>query len=337
MTPLERVKNHLEGKGTDKIPNLNIVMAFAAKEIGVTYKEFATDYRKLVEANIVCCEKYGIDMVSCISDPVREAHDLGAKIIFPENSVPYEEEHIIKSIEDVKQLNIVNPYIGKRMSDRLNAIKLYKEKVGGYYPILGWAEGAFAEAADLRGLGDFMMDLMTDEDFCIKLLEKTYEQKLAFVKAQIETGADFVGIGDAAASLIGPELYEKFVFPYEKRICDEIHKMGAKMKLHICGNITSLLPLIKEIKPDIVDLDWQIDMSYAVDVFKGAGIAISGNLNPVADIERKTAEDLSIAIRECYKKIDRRGCISGGCEIPAATPEENMLAMNDEIKKLSAS
>ena len=52
-------------------------MTFAAKFIKVPYIKYVSDYRYLVEGNIACCEKFGIDMVSAISDPFREAHGFG--------------------------------------------------------------------------------------------------------------------------------------------------------------------------------------------------------------------------------------------------------------------
>ena len=50
MTSYERLMNRLEGKPVDKLPNLNIVMALAARHIGATYREFCLDYRVLVES-----------------------------------------------------------------------------------------------------------------------------------------------------------------------------------------------------------------------------------------------------------------------------------------------
>jgi len=52
MNSYERVKNRLKGNPVDKIPNLNIIMTFAAKYIGVPYKKYVTDFKVLVEGNI---------------------------------------------------------------------------------------------------------------------------------------------------------------------------------------------------------------------------------------------------------------------------------------------
>ena len=46
------------------------------------------------------------------------------------------------------------------MSDRLEAIRYLRERLGGQVPIMGWLlEGALAEAVDLRGMLNLMKDL----------------------------------------------------------------------------------------------------------------------------------------------------------------------------------
>jgi hypothetical protein len=49
MTPKERVFRRLRGERVDKIPNLNILMTFAAKYIKVPYKKYVTGYGKTRE------------------------------------------------------------------------------------------------------------------------------------------------------------------------------------------------------------------------------------------------------------------------------------------------
>lgn len=56
-----------------------------------------------------------------------------------------------------------------------------------------------------------------------------------FARQQIREGAQFIGIGDAAASLVSPRFYKELILPAEQRLIDEIHKNGARAKLHICG------------------------------------------------------------------------------------------------------
>ena len=72
MTSKERLFSVLAGKQPDRIPNLNIIMQYAAREIGVPYSVYCKQHEKLVEGNIVCAEKYGLDCVTTMSDPMKE-------------------------------------------------------------------------------------------------------------------------------------------------------------------------------------------------------------------------------------------------------------------------
>lgn len=189
MTSYQRVVNRLEGKAVDKVPNMNIIMAFAAKQVGASYKEFCTDYRVLVESKIECAGRYGIDTVSTISDPMREAHGFGAKVLFPENDVPFCKEHLVSDLSQVSGLKPIDPMKNERMLDRIRAVESFKRQVGGKIPIIGWVEGALAEAADLRDISYVMMDLMTDPERMKEFFEIIYEQQKVFAIEQIKAGA----------------------------------------------------------------------------------------------------------------------------------------------------
>ena len=332
LTPKERVSRRLQGETVDKIPNLNIIMTFAAKFIKVPYKKYVSDYRYLVEGNIACCEKFGIDMVSAISDPFREAHGFGENIIFPENDVPICNDFLIKDYADIDKLKINNPLSCERMLDRINAIKLYKKEVGKKFPILGWVEGAFAEAADLRGLSKIMTDIYDAPDYIKKLLEICTEQAIIFSTEQIIAGADFIGIGDAAASLVGPQIYKELVLPYEQKIISSIHKKGAKVKLHICGDISSILNLVPLSGADIIDVDWMVNFKNANEIFKGRCCAC-GNFDPVKIMLQGSMDDVRKAVISCIKDGNNTTFIAAGCEVPKMTPLENLMKVDATIKE----
>ena len=334
LTPKERVFRRLEGRAIDKIPNLNILMTFAAKFIGVPYKKYVTDYRYLVDANIRCCEEFGIDMVSAISDPLREAHAFGANVIFPEDDVPKCYDYLIKDYSDIKRLEIADPLKSDRMLDRINAVKLYKKEVGHRYPILGWAEGPLAEAADLRGMSRLMTDLFDAPGDIKELLEICTEQSILFSIEQIRAGADFIGIGDAAASLVGPSVYKDLVLPYEQKIIKAIHDKGAKVKLHICGNISSILELAAVSGADIIDIDWMVDFKTAVEIF-GTNASACGNFDPVKIVLQGKPEDVRRAVISCVDAGAANTFIAAGCEVPKMTPHENLLMVDTALRQLN--
>lgn len=331
MSSYERVMNRLEGKKVDKVPNMNIVMDFAAKQVGATLKEFLTDYRVLVESKIICAQKFGIDTVSAISDPMREAQGFGAMVIFPENDNPYCLEHRITHLDQVKDLMPVSPFDSERMLDRIRAIELFSTQVKGNIPIIGWVEGALAEAADLRDISLVMMDLILEPNKMDEFFSIIFEQQKMFAKAQIDAGADFIGIGNAAASLVGPQLYEEFCLSYDTKIIEYIHGLGAKAKLHICGNTEPILELIAKTGADIFDIDHAVNFARAIDIFKGTRTAANGNLDPVTEMMQASESEVDEAVNKRLKMSDSRTFISGGCEIPARTTPEVMIAMNHAL------
>ena len=152
MNSKERIYARLAGQLVDRIPNLNIVMLFAAQHAGIPYKKFCTDYRYLVEAQSRTAEDFGLDILSTMSDSYREVSDFGGKIRFPEDDLPICEAALLQSEEDLPLLKDFDPVSGGRMADRINAIRLFKEQNGERYPILGWIEGPWAEFTDLASL-----------------------------------------------------------------------------------------------------------------------------------------------------------------------------------------
>jgi MtaA/CmuA family methyltransferase len=333
MTPYERVYNRLAGKSVDRVPNLNILMAFAAKYADLSFDKFCRDYKSLTYANLKCNEYFGIDMLNTMSDAFRETYDFGAKIEFPFDSLPISKEHFIKVPSDLGKLKLFEPLNSVRILDRINAIETYKTEAGKHYPILGWVEGAFAEAADLRGVSEIMMDLYDEPEFVKELLAICLEEGIICAREQIKAGADFIGIGDAVASLTSPNIYREFILPFEQRLIQEIHNSGGKVKLHICGNITHLLDDMMKTGADIIDIDSMVDLKSTVQRFKGIA-AINGNFDPVRIIFNSSPAAIKNAVKDCVAYGDETTFISAGCEIPRDTPYENLKAVDEALREL---
>ena len=329
MTSLERILCRLKGKQVDKIPNLNIVMMFAAKQIDIPYGQYVTDYEKLVQGNLYCAEKFGIDAMSAISDPMREAAAFGANVIIPEDDVPYCSKNLLEDIEDISAIHIADPFSNSRTLDRIRAVERYHELVGNEYAIIGWVEGVLAEAADLRGVSELMLDLATGEQDATGLFDLIFKQQCAFAKTQIDAGAHIIGIGNAVASLIGPRLYQKYALPYDKMLIEYIHSLHSYAKLHICGNITPLLPYLRETGTDILDVDHMVDFGKTIQMFSDLPVSICGNMDPVSVFLQGDQKKVSNAVIKCISSCNSTTMIAAGCEIPRHTPPENLKTMDN--------
>ncbi len=308
------------------LPFQPILMHFAARLHGKTYGEFASDHQVLVKSNIRALEEFDIDWVELISDPYRETSAFGAKIEYIPEGVPKCLNLLVKTIEDVHALRIPDVYKAERTLDRIKGAELYQKILKGTIPVFGWIEGPLAEACDLVGVSEMLMMLMIDPDFCNFLMDKCMVTAKAFARAQIDAGCDVIGIGDAICSQIDEITYDEFVKDRHKELVSYIQKMGARVKMHICGDINHLLPSLSELNLDILDLDSQVEHDHAFQIM-GANVALCGNINPVT-IQNSSVEKLE-QITKSFVNAQRgkKFILSGGCEITVNTPTQNIRAM----------
>lgn len=335
MNSMERFTHRLRGEPVDRPPNFDIFMTFAARHIGQPQAAYYQDYRVLVEANMAVLHDFDLDIVQAISDPFRETHDFGGVIEFPPDDVPISVTPFLAEPEDLAKLRPPDPYTGRRMSDRLEAIRSFRSQVGGETPIMGWVEGALAEAADLRGVNDLMLDLVLRPEWVDELLEICTETAIAFARAQVEAGADIIGLGDAVGSLVSVDMYRRFALPYEQRIFAAVHEMGAIARLHICGNTNRIVGDMVASGADIVDLDWMVDMQSAAESY-GDRVSFCGNFDPVTVMLQGKPDEVYAASRHCMSIGGRRSISGAGCEIPLGTPSANLHAQTQALRDWGA-
>ena len=250
MTGRERITRAIRGEATDSLPLIPISMMAAAAEIGEPYGRYILDARVHARGQVAFAGRYDIDHVSVISCPTTEAADLGAAIIYYDDQPPaIDETHaLLADKRRLASLRVPDPGAGRRMSKRLETVRLLKEAVGGEKLVEGWVEGPRPE---LRPAGHQHGDA--------RLLRRPavpprpdglrLRARITFARAQVDAGADIIGVGDAAASLVGPQIYRDFVWDYEKKYVAALHGLGVPVRLHICGNINALLPMLADVEP----------------------------------------------------------------------------------------
>jgi len=198
-------------------------------------------------------------------------------------------------------------------------------EVGETHSVLGWVEGPMAEYVDLRNMEPAMLDLMDAPEVFHRAAEVMVDNALAFARAQIKAGADMIGVGDAAASLVGPELYAEHVLPWEKKLFAGIREAGAAVRVHICGNIRPIVGHIATTGADVIDVDWMVPLAEAREAV-GPDVTLCGNFDPTAVLLQGSAEDVAAVSRRCIADAGARFILMPGCEVPPGTPEENIRA-----------
>lgn len=327
MNSKETVHAAIKGEATEHIPCAPMMIRFSGVYGGRTLREYFLDGRIFAECHMKVVDDFGFDAIMLASEPNRIAHDIGAHVEFPEDSVPHADGPVVTGPADMDKLSKINISDRKsRVGDLLTAVEVLCDNYKGSKSIFGWADAPFAEACNIMTVEGMMMALYDDPVFVHKLLERLCEFVKEFLFAQIELGADVVAIGDAAASLLNPEMYGEFALPYEKEVINAVHSKGIPVKLHMCGNNTGKLEKIMTTDVDILNVD------QTTDIVKARALApqkcLKGNLDPVTAVCGMSPDEL---YKESLRIIGDIGpryyILSGGCELPPETPPENLKAL----------
>ncbi len=332
MRSIDRVRNVIAGKQVDHLPAQPMLMMFASKHAGIEFIDYTKDGRLMAEAQLKIVEDYGLDCLLTCSDPAREVIDIagdGSIDWFSDQGPAINEERAALTDKSrLKTFRVPDPMGGGRMHARVKSIEIMYRHVLGEVSIVGWIEGPLALAAELRGINNIMLDFMQDPPFVDDLLDFCAEVAIRYATPQIEAGADTIGMSDAAASVIGPKLYARFLQPRQKRVLAAIKEKHPAVitRLHMCGNTDVLIPKMKELPVDIFELDFPADLVKAR-ANLGPDKIISGNVSTVYDLLEGTPESVYEATRRCHEVSGKMHIVNSGCEVSPLTPPETLKAL----------
>ena len=325
MTPKERIYAILKGDSYDRPAVTPIFMAWASHFIGHTYRDYYLDGNILVEAQLAVTRAFNLDQISAISDPWREASAYGMEFEYPAEGVGKPKEAFIKTRNDISRVKRFDIENAERTKQRIDSVRKMAAEIGQTHSVLGWVEGPMAEYGDLRGVENAMLDLIDEPEIFVEAGEVIVENAIVFAVAQIKAGADMVGVGDSAASLISPKMYAELIMPLERKLIAAIHEAGATAKLHVCGNISNIVQYMVDSGTDVIDVDWMVSLARAREL-TGPEVTLCGNFNPAGVLFEGSPEDVAEAARACIESVPGKFILMPGCEVPPATPEKNIRA-----------
>jgi hypothetical protein len=205
----------------------------------------------------------------------------------------------------------------------------------------------FELAMYYRGVEQIVGDLYKQpeklKEFCEWLLE--YEIMAGLREATIMGAGEVPGAeqvlfqaGIVGPPYVSPKIFEEFVWPTLKKGVDVMVKRGFKSHVHMDGDLTSVLPVIKNLAKGlpkgrlVLDLE-KTDMKKAKEIL-GDKICLYGNV-PSSLLVHGTVNDVK---KYCKKLI--ADCAEGGgfilsteCETPWDAKPENVKAIIDSAKE----
>ncbi len=336
MNGRERMIGFLEGREIDAHPVNLLIMQYACKLSGVSYEEYCLKYHKQSEAMLHFAENYGLDCVHAAGYPWCEAMDYGLNVIYSGDLFPHPKEWLIQDVEsDISKIRKLDVKNCPNMMNRVNGIRHYREVAGDKYFVYGHCEGPLAEYADLRSVEEGLCDFYDYPDEVAAALRIITDNAKEWITLQIQAGADAIDFGDAACSLISPDLYREFILPLHRELVQHIHSLGAYSKIHICGDISGILPDLISTGATIIDVDCMVDMEKFIPLL-GEKQFLCGNLDPSGVFVQGTPETIREKVAKAFEVSGGKCIISGGCEIPKNTPVENYRAFVEAVREHTA-
>ena len=310
------------------------ILSFPAVQLlGITVKELIADSE--MQAKGMCAVANEIDSGASVSlmDLSVEAECFGAQIRFSEDEVPTVVGRLINDEDDAASLAV--PEVGSARSGiYVEAMRAACERITDR-PVFAGMIGPFSLGARLFDVSEIMMDCYDDPDTVHAVLEKVTEFLINYALAYKAVGANGIVMAEPVAGMLSPSLEEEFSAPYVKKIVDAVQDDSFIVIYHNCGdNVALMTDSILSTGAAAYHFGNSVDMSDMLEKIP-AHIPVMGNIDPVSAFRMGTPESVRGVTLDLLERCSKypNFIISSGCDIPPATPWENIHAFFEAVEE----
>jgi uroporphyrinogen decarboxylase len=308
----------------DRLPAFPITGHCNAQLIGATISEFLLDSKIFVKAQVAAYERYKPDTLVMERDLLMDVEAMGNELKFPDDSMCVSTKMALEDKGKLSGLQLPDPSKDGRMPGYLEALAEAKKTITDAI-VSGVIPGPWTTAIGLRGATGLIKDAMKDPDYVHELMRFCTQMSIRFMEALIPLK---VGLSysepPASCSLISPQMYRTFVFPYHKQLVDHFKEKNAGIGLHICGYADPILEDMVNTGVTNISIDAPTDLAKAVEVTRGKAVLL-GNV-PTHLFFSGTREEMKQAIKNCIDNApeDSGYILAPGCEVPGIAPPERI-------------
>jgi len=327
MTPVERKDAIESGQEFDRFPCIPFMGEFKCQLSGISFREFWYDPEKMVETERLAFNRYGYDRIVIGPNTRGITEALGGRFVYPGKGLPYADQPFLKDYEQLKGMEAVQAESDSRIQIFAEVAKRLAD-AGRIVPLEMSIGGPFTIASNLRGVELLLRDTRKYPDRIMELLRIVTDSQKSCIDMAAEQGFG-IAMADPVANpaLIGPKMYERFVFPFTKELTDyALEKTGKKVSLHMCGTTYSIWKYLRQYELNELSLDNIIDLERAIEEL-GDAVPIAGNVDPVEIVMNGTREEIFEGVRRCIEigKSAKKGYhLATGCDIPETTLPEKI-------------
>lgn len=330
MTPKERMEAFSKGEEMDRIPVVPDMGVTMSDYLGYKTWDYYSNSDVIADTEVALFKRFYHDSISVSTTLRGMAEAMGTEIWYPEDGISQLKEPVVKKVEDIEKLKIINPLKDGKLPVLIEALEKIRDQVRDVASIGAAMTGPFSVAASVLGTETLLRWMVKKKDALHKIMDIITINNGEYIK---EVGSRGFGMGFAdpvsSTTLIRKKQFEEFSLPYLKRNIADVKKYcGSSAGLHICGDSKDLWPLLKDSGIGNFSLDNCESLLEAKEIL-GNDIVITGNVPPVDVMYLGNTEDVKKSVKECIDIGYDSPCgyvLSTGCQIPKGTKMENIDA-----------
>jgi uroporphyrinogen decarboxylase len=345
MTSKERVKTAFSHKQADRVPTFSSFTTGLGrrlrKDLNITEKDLG-----VAMGNDMIEVKSGIEAVMNMSEDLDFVCPWGIHWRKVQNQFGSYTEIVENPLagDDEKLTNWNAPDPTKEK--QYEAMKQTLDTYGKNYWITGSCRCSIFETAwFLRGMENFLVDLISNEDYANELLDKITEYPRFALKEFIRLGADMVWMGDDVATQLGlmisPAIWRKYFKPRYEKLFKEFRELNPDIIIayHSCGNCFDLVEDLIEIGLDVLHpLQPQaIDPIVAKEKF-GDRLTLMGGLDIQLVMPNGSPKDVREETIRLIKGCGKGGgfILGGAHHFQEDTSTENIITLYKTLREEGA-
>lgn len=234
------------------------------------------------EVSIQPVDILGVDACIIFSDILVVPEAMGMELVVEENKGGPRFPNPLRSKADIDKLQAPDPTSKLRFV--LDAVRLTRQSLNGRVPLIGfsgspWTLATYMIEGSASKNFRYIKELIySDPKTAHALLDKVARTVAAYLNAKIEAGAQAVQIFDTWGGILPPDEFKEFSLRYIEQVLQLLKRNGAPV-IVFCKDCGHSLEAIADLKPDVVGLDWTVDIGKAR-MMVGSYVALQGNLDP---------------------------------------------------------
>ena len=222
----------------------------------------------------------GVDAAILFSDILVVPQAMGQEVQLVEKVGPLL-PHPIHTAEDLKTVKV--PDVKDTLSYVFEAITLIKQELNGRVPLIGFAGAPWTVFCYMvQGKGSKTFDeaksfYYKNPALAQQLLQMVTDTTIAYLKEQVNSGADLVQVFDSWGGLLGPDDFLEISFKYIRQIVDAVQPLAPVIVF--AKGAWFALPEMAASGASGLGIDWTIRPRIARQ-YVGGNITLQGNFDP---------------------------------------------------------